>query len=117
MPEASSTRRRQWLVFGLLVAGVLLALINTNAQTELTRRRQATCDGTLPLPTTAYLVGFAGLLIGAIALFLLVRWFRHSRQPIATTLLITAATAVIFEVFALATAFHDAKPIDSLCFG
>lgn len=110
-------RRRQGLVFGLIVVGVLLALINANAQSELARRRQDSCDGSLPLPTTAYVLGFAGLLVGALALFLLLRWFGHSRQPIALILVATATAAVVFEIFALITAFQEAGPVQAICGG
>ncbi|HET6989365.1 MAG TPA: hypothetical protein VFI00_22240 [Kribbella sp.] len=115
--EARTDRRRQGVVFTLMVVGVLLGLTNTNAQTELVRRRQDACDGSLPLPTGAYLLGFAGLVVGAIALFLLVLWFHRSRQPLALILFATAAAAVVFEIFAVVTAFQEGRPIQSLCFG
>ncbi|MEU4604393.1 hypothetical protein AB0F43_15535 [Kribbella sp. NPDC023972] len=110
-------RRRQGVVLGLVVVGVLLSTITTNAQAELIRRRQDSCDGSIPLPTTAYVLGFAGLAVGAIALFLRVRWFRHSRQPIALILFATATAAVIFEVFALVTAFQEGRPVHPMCGG
>ena len=112
-----AVRRRQGVVFALVIVGVLLALTNTNAQTELVRRRQDACDNTLALPLGAYLLGIAGLTIGAIALLLLVRWFHRSRQPIALVLFATAAAAVIFEIFAVVAAFQQGRPIQSLCFG
>ena len=115
--EARPARRRQGLVFALVIAGVLLSLTNTNAQTELIRRRQDACDGTIPLPTGAYVLGTAGVVVGAVALFLLLRWFGHSRQAIALILFTTAAAAVVFEVFALVTAFQEGRPVHSLCFG
>ncbi|GAB2671264.1 hypothetical protein [Kribbella swartbergensis] len=115
--EVLAGRRRQLLVFGLTIVGVLLAMINTNAQAELIRRRQDSCDGTLPLPTAAYVLGFAGLAVGAVALFLLIRWFGHSRQPIALILFATATAAVVFEVFALVTAFQEGRPAPPLCGG
>lgn len=115
--EARPARRRQGVVFALIIVGVLLAMTNANAQTELGRRRQAACDGTLPLPTSAYILGFAGLIIGAIALFLLLRWFRRNRQPIALVLFTTATAAVVFEIVAVITAFQEGRPISALCFG
>ncbi len=117
MGESRTGRRRQGVVLGLVVAGVLLATINTNAQAELLRRRQASCDGSLPLPTSAYVLGFAGLVVGAVALFLLVRWFGHSRQPLALILFATATAAVVFELFAIVTAFQDGRPVNALCGG
>jgi len=115
--ESRTGRRRQGLVLGLVVVGVLLATINTNAQAELIRRRQDSCDGSIPLPTAAYVLGFAGLVVGAVALFLLVRWFGHSRQPIALILFATATAAVIFELFAIVTAFQEGRPVHPLCGG
>jgi drug/metabolite transporter (DMT)-like permease len=115
--EQVAGRRRQGLVLGLVVIGVLLATINANAQAELIRRRQDSCDGSLPLPTTAYVLGFAGLAVGAVALFLLVRWFRHSRQPLAIILFVTATAAVVFELFALVTAFQEGRPVHPMCGG
>jgi uncharacterized BrkB/YihY/UPF0761 family membrane protein len=115
--EARTGRRRQGLVLGLVIVGVLLATINTNAQAELGRRRQDSCDGSLLLPTSAYVLGFAGLVVGAIALFLLIRWFGHSRQPLALILFATATAAVVFELFAIVTAFQEGRPIHALCGG
>ena len=105
------------MVFGLVVAGSLMSLTSTNAQTELARRRQDTCDGTLPLPMSAYVLGFGGLFVGAVGLFLLVRWFGHSRQPIAIILFATAVAAVVFEVAAVIAVFADSRPIRSPCLG
>jgi glucan phosphoethanolaminetransferase (alkaline phosphatase superfamily) len=101
----------------LLVTGVLLSTITTNAQAELIRRRQDSCDGTIPLPTSAYVFGFAGLAVGALTVFLLLRWFRHSRQPVVLVLFATAAAAVIFEIFALVTAFQEGRPMVPMCGG
>ena len=115
--ETRPARRRQGVVFALIIVGLLLALTNTNAQSELSRRRHASCDGTLPLPTSAYLLGFAGLVVGAIALFLMRRWFHHNRQPIALVLFTTATAAVVFEIVAVITAFQEGRPINALCFG
>jgi drug/metabolite transporter (DMT)-like permease len=115
--EQFAGRRRQGLVLALVVVGVLLSTINANAQAELIRRRQDSCDGSLPLPTAAYVLGFAGLAVGAVALFLLGRWFRHSRQPLALILFATATAAVIFELFALVTAFQEGRPVHALCGG
>jgi hypothetical protein len=115
--EVRPAGRRHGLVFGLIVAGMLLSLTNTNAQSELGRRRHAACDGTLPLPTGAYVLGVAGLVVGAIALYLSLRWFRHGRQPITLILLATAGAAVVVEIFAVVTAFQQGRPIESLCFG
>jgi hypothetical protein len=83
----------------------------------LVRRRQDACDGTLTLPAAAYVLGFAGLVVGLIALLLVVLWFHRSRQPIALILFATAAAAVVFEVFAVVTAFQEGSPIQSLCSG
>jgi len=115
--EARPARRRQGLVFTLLIVGVVLSLTNTNAQTELVRRRQDACDGSIPLPTGAYVLGIAGVVVGVVALFLLLRWFGHSRQAIALILFATAAAAVLFEIFALITAFQEGRPVHSVCFG
>ncbi|TCO34281.1 hypothetical protein EV652_102347 [Kribbella steppae] len=117
MGESRTSRRHQGLVLGLVVAGVLLATINANAQAELIRRRQASCDGSLALPTTAYVLGFVGLVVGAVALILLIRWFGHSRQPIELILFATATAAVIFELFALVTAFQEGRPVHPMCGG
>jgi hypothetical protein len=115
--EVVAGRRRQGLVLALVVVGLLLSTINTNAQAELIRRRQDSCDGSLPLPTTAYVLGFAGLAVGGVALFLLARWFGHSRQSITLILFATATAAVIFELFALVTAFQEGRPVHPMCGG
>jgi drug/metabolite transporter (DMT)-like permease len=115
--EAGTSRRRQGLVLGLIVVGVLLSLTNTNAQSELVRRREDTCDGSLALPTGAYVLGFTGLAVGSVALVLLVRWFGGSREPIALILFATAIAAVVVEIFAVVTAFQEGQPVYPMCGG
>ncbi|MFI5697140.1 hypothetical protein ACIA58_35115 [Kribbella sp. NPDC051586] len=114
---ARAAGRRRGVVFGLIVTGVLMALTSANAETELSRRRHATCDGALPLPTSAFVLGFGGLVLGTIALYLLLRWFGRSRQTIVLILFWTAVAAVVSEVFTLVTVFQQSRPITSLCIG
>jgi hypothetical protein len=109
------SRRRQLLVFGLMVVGVVLALSCLNAAAELIRRRRAACDGSLPLPTAAYVLGGLGLLVGVLALVLLVRWFGHSRQAIAFVLFATAVAGVVFQAVALVTAAQEDASITPTC--
>jgi uncharacterized membrane protein YedE/YeeE len=113
--EALADRRRQVLAYALLIVGVVLSVANTNAQTELVHRRGESCDGSLPLPVGAYLLGFGGVLAGGIALVLLIRWF--DRQPLAVVLLVTASAAVVFEILALVTAFQEGRPVYPMCGG
>ncbi|GAA1601669.1 hypothetical protein GCM10009789_64850 [Kribbella sancticallisti] len=108
-------RRRQALVFGLMVVGVVLALTCLNAQAELVRRRRAACDGSMPLPTTAYVLGGIGLFVGLLALVLLLRWFGHSRQLIAFILFATAVAGVIFQIFVLITAIQADTSVTPVC--
>jgi ABC-type Fe3+-siderophore transport system permease subunit len=115
--EARQGKRHQGVVFGLIVAGVLLSLTSANAETELSRRRHAACDGTLPLPTSAFVLSFTGVAVGAVALYLLVRWFRGSRQTIVLILFWTAVAAVVSEVFTVVTVLQQSRPITGLCVG
>ncbi|MER7249630.1 hypothetical protein [Kribbella sp. NPDC000426] len=115
--EGRPARRHQGVVFGLIVAGVLLSLTSANAETELSRRRHAACDGTLPLPMSAFVLSFAGVAVGAVALFLLLRWFGRSRQTLVLILFWTAVAAVVSEVFTLVTVLQQSRPITSLCIG
>jgi hypothetical protein len=104
--------RRQGLVFGLMVVGVVLALICVNAEAELVRRQDASCDESLGLPTSVYVLGSIGLLVGLAALVLLGRWFGRDRQVIVTVLFVTAVAGLVFEVFALITVFAgQAAPV------
>ncbi|MEV8375595.1 hypothetical protein AB0P21_22855 [Kribbella sp. NPDC056861] len=98
--------RRRALVFGLIVVGVVLALTCVNAGAELDRRRRSTCDATLSLPVSAYVLVVVGLLVGLAALFLLARWFGAERQVIVVVLFATAVSGVVFEIFALLSAVH-----------
>jgi uncharacterized BrkB/YihY/UPF0761 family membrane protein len=108
-------QRRQALVFGLLVVGVVLALTCVNAEAELVRRRDAACDSSLALPSSAYVLVAIGLLVGVVALFLLSRWFGGTRQVIVVVLFATAVAGVVFEAFALITALHG--PGVAVCSG
>ncbi|MEV6416530.1 hypothetical protein [Kribbella sp. NPDC051718] len=107
--------RRQGLVFGLIVVGVVLVLACMNAETELQRRRRAACDGSLALPPVAYVLGAIGLLVGVLALLLLIRLSGGSRQVITVVLFATAVAGVVFEVFALITAIQQSAPISAIC--
>lgn len=98
--------RRQGLVFGLMVVGVVLGLICVNAEAELQRRRQAACDASLSMPSAAYVLGGLGLVAGALALVLLIRWYGRSRQVITVVLFTSAVAGVVFEVLALITALQ-----------
>jgi hypothetical protein len=110
-----SGRQRQFLVFALMVVGVVLALTCMNAEIELQRRRRAACDGSLALPPAAFVFGAIGLLAGTVAFVLLIRWFRDSRQVITVVLLITALAGVVFETFALITTIQQSAAVSSIC--
>ena len=105
-------RRRQPAVFALLVVGVVLSLLCSNAQASLVRRREAECDASLPLPAAAYVLGGLGLLFGLVALMLLARWFGQSR--LALVLFATSIAAVVFELLVLITAIQAQSP-SSVC--
>lgn len=105
--------RRQGVVFGLTVVGVVLTLTCLNAGAELERRRRAACDGSLAMPPSAFVLGSIGLLLGVVALLLLIRW--SSRQVITIVLFATAVAGVVFEVFALIAAVQQSAPVSSIC--
>jgi hypothetical protein len=102
-----SGRNRQLLVFGLMVAGVVVALLCMNAEAELVRRREASCDASLVLPSSVSVLGVIGVLVGLAAIVLLGRWFGRDRRAIVTVVLVTAVAGLVFEVFALITVFED----------
>ncbi|NEA32284.1 hypothetical protein [Streptomyces sp. SID13031] len=101
-----TARNRQTLVFGLMLAGVVLALLCVNAEAELVRRRDATCDASLALPASVFVLGGIGLLVGLAAMILLGRWFGRDRRAVVTVLFVTAVAGLIFEMFALLTVFE-----------
>jgi hypothetical protein len=115
--EARPVRRHRVVVFGLIIVGVLLSLTSANAETELSRRRHAACDGTLPLPPSAFVLSFAGVAVGAVALLLLLRWFGRSRQTIVLILFWTAVAAIVSEDFTVVTVLQQSRPITTLCVG
>jgi hypothetical protein len=98
-----SGRHRQLLVFGLMVAGVVVALLCVNAEAELVRRRVASCDASLGLPMSVDVLGVIGVLVGLAAIVLLGRWFGRDRRAIVTVLFVTAVAGLVFEAFALIT--------------
>jgi hypothetical protein len=101
-----SGRHRQSLVFGLTVVGVVIALLCVNAEAELLRRRQASCDASLALPASVTVLGVIGVIAGLAAIGLLGWWFGRDRSAIVVVLFVTAAAAVVFEAFALITVFE-----------
>jgi drug/metabolite transporter (DMT)-like permease len=102
-----SGRHRQVLVFCLMVVGVVIALLCVNAEAELVRRRDASCDASLVLPASVSVLGVIGVLVGLAAITLLGRWFGRDRRAIVTVLFVTALAALVFELFALVTVFQD----------
>ncbi|MFI5712391.1 hypothetical protein [Kribbella sp. NPDC051620] len=107
--------RRQGVVFGLTVVGVVLTLTCLNAGAELERRRRAACDGSLAMPPSAFVLGSVGLLLGVVALLLLIRWSGRSRQVMTIVLFATAVAGVVFEAFALIAAIQQSAPVSSIC--
>jgi hypothetical protein len=101
-----SGRNRQLLVFGLMVAGVVVALLCMNAEAELARRRTASCDASLVLPTSVSVLGVIGVLAGIAGIVLLGRWFGRDRRALVTVLLVTAVAGLVFEAFVLITVFE-----------
>jgi ABC-type Fe3+-siderophore transport system permease subunit len=94
----------------MLLIGIVVTLKSTNVQSAVRRHRMQTCSW-LPLPSSASLYCGIGLAIGAVALVLLIAWFRHDWDPLVTILAITAVAGILFELFTLLTAlFEPAVP-------
>jgi ABC-type xylose transport system permease subunit len=101
----------------LAVAGVLLAVLATRVSTDLTRQRSSTCNGLLPMPASAYVLGWSAVAAGLVAVLLLVLRLRKSRGGWPTSVLVLAVLAVLFAGFVTYTVYGDAPVTHWLCSG
>lgn len=99
----------------LVVAAVVLAFLATQVSTDLTKQRHDTCNGLLPMPGSAYVLGWCGVGAAATAAVLvLVRW---SRSGWRTTRLVLSLLALVFAGFVVYTVYGDAPTTRWLCSG
>lgn len=101
----------------LAVAGIVLAFLATQVSTDLSKQRSSTCNGLLPMPTSAYVLGFSAVAAGLVAVLLLVWRGRRSGGGWAGGLLALAILAILFAGFVTYTVFGDAHTTAHLCSG
>jgi uncharacterized membrane protein len=102
----------------LLLVGVALAVLATEVSQDLTMRRSASCDGTLPMPVSGFWDGWLSAALTLAALILAVaKIIRRGRARLSIVIVWLATLAFAFAIFVLYTLFGDAEPIRSLCSG
>ncbi|MEV4314876.1 hypothetical protein [Actinocrispum sp. NPDC049592] len=112
------TTTRPAIAGGLLaVAGAVLAFLATQVSTDLTHQRSSTCNGLLPMPTSAYVLGWTGVAAGVIAVVLLVSRLRQSRGGWPVWVLVLAVLVVLFAGFVVYTVYGDAPTTRFQCSG
>lgn len=99
----------------LAVAAAVLAFLATQVSTDLTRQRQATCDGLLPMPTSAYVLGWSG--VGVAVLAAIVMLARRSGGGWRIALLVLVVVALAFAGFVTYTVYGDAPTTRFMCSG
>lgn len=99
----------------LALAAVVLAFLATQVSSDLTKERHATCNGLLPMPTSAFVLAWSavGLSIAAAAVLLARR--AGGRARIA--LLVFAVLALAFAAFVTYTIYADAPTTKWQCSG
>ena len=103
----------------LIVGGVTLAEIAAEVSYGLTRERGRTCNGQLPMPLSAYVLGWAAVGVAILALVaVIVRIQRIAGvDTLVKTLLVFAILGLLGAGFVAYTIYDDAVPIRHLCFG
>jgi FtsH-binding integral membrane protein len=101
----------------LAVAGILLTVLATQVSTNLTRQRSSTCNGLLPMPVSAYVVGWAAVTVSLVAVLVLARRVRQSGGGWVTWVLAVAVLIVLFAGFVSYTVYADAPTTRWLCSG
>jgi hypothetical protein len=103
----------------LAVGSVVLAVASTRVSDGLTHQRERTCDGLLPMPTSAYLLGWLGVGVAALAVVLSVLRVLRSRGDSGwrMTLLVFSVLCLLSAGFVIYTVYGDAPIHRFLCSG
>jgi len=101
----------------LAVAGILLAVLATQVSTAVTRQRSSTCNGLLPMPASAYVLGWAAVTMSLVAVLVLALRIRRSGGGWITWVLVLAVLIVLFAGFVTYTVYADAPTTRWLCSG
>jgi uncharacterized membrane protein len=101
----------------LVAAGIMLAFLATQVSSDLTKRRSGSCNGLLPMPTSAYILGWSGLGVAVLAVLMLAPRLRQSRGGWLTCVLVFAVMAVVFAAFVVFTVYGDAPTTRWQCSG
>ncbi|MGA8115990.1 MAG: hypothetical protein WCA46_20215 [Actinocatenispora sp.] len=128
--DASRVRQRPaalrlLAVLAVMVLGVALDAHAMNVSHDLVERRSRSCDGTLPMPASAYLYAWTGavLVLAALA-YTVVRLARRKRSGFSAVTTgcyfavgMLAFYVTLFTAFALYAVYADAAPVAPLCSG
>jgi hypothetical protein len=116
-----TTTRQSWgavVAGGLLaVAAAVLAFLATQVSTDLTHQRSSTCNGLLPMPASAYILGWSGVAVGAVAVALLAFRLHRSRGGWPVWVLALAVLVVLSAGFVIYTVYGDAPTTRFQCSG
>ncbi|GAB3876869.1 hypothetical protein GCM10029964_024760 [Kibdelosporangium lantanae] len=99
----------------LAVAAAVLAFLATRVSGDLTRQRQATCDGLLPMPASAYVLGWSGVGLAVVAAIVLLA--KRSGGGWRVALLVLSLLALAFAGFVTYTVYADAPTTRFMCSG
>lgn len=128
--DASRVRQRPaalrlLAVLAVLALGIAFEVLATNVSQELIEQRGRSCNGTLPMPASAYWCAWSGvaLMLAALA-YTVVRLARRKRSGFTavTTGFYFAVSLLdfyitLFTAFAVHSVYADATPVVPLCGG
>lgn len=99
----------------LAVAAVVLAFLATQTSSDLTKKRNATCNGLLEMPTSAFVLAWSAVGLSVVAAVVVLSRRTGGRWRVA--LLVFAVLALAFAAFVTYTIYTDAPTTKWQCSG
>src|SRR5204863_541482 len=101
----------------LALGALALAAAAARISDDLTHTRARTCDGLLPMPASAYVLGWLGVGTALLAVAAMVFRLRSGSSGWALALLVIFVLVLLFTAFATYAVYADAPTRRFLCSG
>lgn len=114
----------------IVATSVALAILSANVGYGVTQRREATCDGRIPMPVSIFVLGWSAIVLALLALVLITAvWQRRDGGApltraapsaggvIILATLVAATLAIALDAYLLYTVYQDAPLQRFVCSG